>query len=333
MFTQKSFFTAALVFAASAVVFSSLFFLLPKESEAVLTSKQAFTVDEAPVSPTQGQTFQVAGDGHNRAGGDLRDLPYDFSTVPPHLWQQLNQAMRPNSGVLCMNMIIDRIMSYATFDPPQCAATNICSGGINGGNVVNSCTGAVVQTCPNGCSGGTCNPDACVPRNICSGGTYINSCTGAVIGGVCGSAAISAGGSSTPIDSPEIIPQEPQCSDNLDNDGDGFTDSDDEDCSNPSDNNEFSILPDPAALSLSAPAFVHANATALVVWSVGNVEDDSCTLTGTNGDSWALDGSSGTRTSSGLSGETTFTLSCTGLDGDNASVAATVRILPSFEEI
>lgn len=124
----------------------------------------------------------------------------------------------------------------------------------------------------------------------------------------------------------------PQCSDGIDNNGNGEIDYPaDLTCSSLSDNNE-EVAAD-ASLSLTAPSLVQPNSAALLSWSAANVQTNSCTLTGTNGNSWNLTGTSGTRTSSALTGETTFTLSCTDLDSDVETVTATVRITPSFEEI
>ena len=50
-------------------------------------------------------------------------------------------------------------------NPPACTPTNVCSGN----NLVNSCTGAVVQSCAEGCSSGSCNP-LCQPHYFCSAG-------------------------------------------------------------------------------------------------------------------------------------------------------------------
>lgn len=124
----------------------------------------------------------------------------------------------------------------------------------------------------------------------------------------------------------------PQCSDGIDNNGNGEIDYPaDLTCSSIFDNNEEVAAA--ASLSLTAPSLVQPNSTALLSWSAANVQTNSCTLTGTNGNSWNLTGTSGTRTSTALTGETTFTLSCTDLNSDVETVATTVRITPSFEEI
>ena len=55
---------------------------------------------------------------------------------------------------------------------------------------------------------------------------------------------------------------------------------------------------------------VQTNATTQVRWTTTDAV--SCTVTGTNGDSWS--GTSGTQTSSPIADKVTYTLSCDGLD-------------------
>lgn len=124
----------------------------------------------------------------------------------------------------------------------------------------------------------------------------------------------------------------PQCSDGIDNNGNETVDYPaDSTCDSLFDNNEEPLPP--PSLSLLAPPLVLSGTSVSLTWSASNVEGGSCTLSGTNGDSWKLSGVSGERTSKPLLGETIFTLSCTDLAGDPVSTATTVRILPSFEEI
>ncbi|MFQ5541126.1 MAG: hypothetical protein ACE5F4_02680, partial [Candidatus Paceibacteria bacterium] len=124
----------------------------------------------------------------------------------------------------------------------------------------------------------------------------------------------------------------PQCSDGIDNNGNGKIDyPTDPACVSPTDGNE-EVLPD-ASISLSAPTLVRSQNATQLSWSASNIEANSCSLSGTNGDSWTLSGASGTKTSSALSSETIFTLSCTDLNGDPVSTATTVKIAPSFDEI
>ena len=82
------------------------------------------------------------------------------------------------------------------------------------------------------------------------------------------------------------------------------------------------------------PQLVPSNDPTKLYWKVENVS--SCSVTGTNGDSWSVadSGASG-RTSSPITQQTTFTLTCQGLPGaDPASVteSVVVDIAPIFEE-
>ena len=90
------------------------------------------------------------------------------------------------------------------------------------------------------------------------------------------------------------------------------------------------------------PAIVHAFLTAHVRWNVSNVS--SCTVTGTNGDTWTVAGNAGndwTSTSgspgmvtSPVTAPVTYTLTCTGLDGQQTTPeSATVSVIPIFEEV
>ncbi|MBI5645080.1 hypothetical protein HY970_03195 [Candidatus Kaiserbacteria bacterium] len=63
-------------------------------------------------------------------------------------------------------------------------------------------------------------------------------------------------------------------------------------------------------------------------WSTQQTQ--SCTVTGTNGDSWS--GTAGTQTSNPITARTVYTLACTGLDGGHPSRSATVNIIFTFDE-
>lgn len=125
---------------------------------------------------------------------------------------------------------------------------------------------------------------------------------------------------------------DPQCSDGIDNNGNGLIDTADVGaCTGPTDSNE-QPLPT-SSLSLSGPTLVQMSFPATLVWSVSSVRAGSCTLSGTNGDSWNLTGTSGVLVSSNISGETTFTLQCLDLNGNPTSKNHSVKVAPSFEEI
>ncbi len=128
-----------------------------------------------------------------------------------------------------------------------------------------------------------------------------------------------------------------QCSDNADNDGDGLIDSLDPGCSATGGLNEAGTSPPPppppppgAILNIRArPSLVHSGDTTQVNWSAQNVT--ACTVTGDNGDSWSGTFSPlGGKTSRPITGETTYTLSCTDLHGATQTKSAKVRI--TFKE-
>ena len=127
----------------------------------------------------------------------------------------------------------------------------------------------------------------------------------------------------------------PQCSDGIDNDKDGATDyPEDFNCSSSQDNNETAIPNPPAVISLTVEKnLVQPDHPATLFWSILNVKAGSCTVTGTNGDSFGVSSESGSIASSNLSSETTFTLSCINLDGASVVRSVTVKIAPSFKEI
>lgn len=89
------------------------------------------------------------------------------------------------------------------------------------------------------------------------------------------------------------------------------------------------LAPAPQATLTASPLLVQRGNTTIVQWSASNVS--SCTVTGTNGDSWS--GASGNQTTSPITVETTYTLRCTGLDGSILEVERTVSILPVFQEV
>lgn len=77
---------------------------------------------------------------------------------------------------------------------------------------------------------------------------------------------------------------------------------------------------------------IRPGATVVVHWQTDDAA--TCTVTGSNGDSWT--GTSGTETSSALTDKTTFTLSCDGLDSDSATDftdVETVIIVPFWKEV
>ncbi|XKT74229.1 MAG: hypothetical protein ACJKTH_02655 [Patescibacteria group bacterium UBA2163] len=125
-----------------------------------------------------------------------------------------------------------------------------------------------------------------------------------------------------------------QCSDGIDNDGDGLIDHpNDPGCFAASDNDEYNPPPE-ASISLSvSPNPARTNETARLSWTARNVENGSCRLTGSNGDSWNLSGTQGSRTSSTLTEEVTYTLRCTDLEDEIVEQQVDVKLTPIFREI
>ena len=82
----------------------------------------------------------------------------------------------------------------------------------------------------------------------------------------------------------------------------------------------------------TAAAFNTSDNITRVNWSAQNVQ--SCTVTGETGDTWTgLQSILGGNISKPITGETTYTLSCLALDGATLTKSATVRIIPTFQEL
>ena len=83
------------------------------------------------------------------------------------------------------------------------------------------------------------------------------------------------------------------------------------------------------------PALLTQGDSSHVYWNVTNAA--SCTVSGTNGDSWSglFSGTSG-KTTSPIQGETTYTLHCVAIPNATPPTldeSATVSVRPSFQEI
>ncbi len=136
---------------------------------------------------------------------------------------------------------------------------------------------------------------------------------------------------------PPPPPPETQCSDGIDNDGDGLIDNDDPDCSDSADGSEFSTPPPPpgpgpADLSIKVvPFVVRSGGTTQVSWSATNV--DSCVVNGDNGDAWAgVSSPVEDQTSSPITQRTIYTLSCIDLEDETQTKTETVNIVPVWSE-
>jgi hypothetical protein len=81
----------------------------------------------------------------------------------------------------------------------------------------------------------------------------------------------------------------------------------------------------------AAPQIVTQGTPTRLYWNLNNVE--SCTITGTNGDSYSGASSpAGGRQTSAIEQQTIYTLSCAGSDGSTVEETQTVNILPVFNE-
>ncbi len=79
----------------------------------------------------------------------------------------------------------------------------------------------------------------------------------------------------------------------------------------------------------ATPTFIRSDGIAHITW--GTQYTTSCTVTGTNGDTWYPD-TSGTQSSSPIQKTTTYTLSCVGSEGAALNQSVTVRVAPKFRE-
>lgn len=122
----------------------------------------------------------------------------------------------------------------------------------------------------------------------------------------------------------------PVCNNNRDDDRDGYVDMADPGCREPEDDDEYHPI---AGLTFTmASALVQPGATQTLTWGAVNVQDDSCTVRGTNGDISSLSGSGGTITTRAINAQATYTLTCLNLTGQSISSSVIVRINPSHGE-
>ena len=91
-------------------------------------------------------------------------------------------------------------------------------------------------------------------------------------------------------------------------------------------------VPSPAATLSAVPLLVHQGLTSVISWTSTNAA--SCSVTGSNGDSWTGLSSAGT-TSGAINGQTAFTLHCVGYAGANPPAvdkSVNVGLIPEFIE-
>ena len=121
-----------------------------------------------------------------------------------------------------------------------------------------------------------------------------------------------------------------ECNDGVDNDFDGDVDyPGDLGCTSKTDDNESSSEFVVKSIISSPSEFVQFGNSTLIIWSAENV--NSCSVTGTNGDSWS--GISGSQNTSAITEETTYTLTCLDVeDHPTSPQSVTVSLIPVFEE-
>lgn len=84
----------------------------------------------------------------------------------------------------------------------------------------------------------------------------------------------------------------------------------------------------------AVPALLREGDKVTLFWNVSNVDANSCDVHGSDGEDWpglASSGASG-KTSSSITQQTIFTLSCTGLDGSSVNETRVVNVVPIFHE-
>lgn len=221
-----------------------------------------------------------------------------------------------------------------------CTPQNICGGG----NVVNSCTNAVVSTCPYGCANGQC---LCPSGTIAYNGSCVAQCPSGYVefSGTCvagcptgyveqsGSCVFSACPSGYSLQGNLCVQTcTPQyyCSANSLYYKDASCQSTPvQACTYGCANGACNVPAGPGVqLWQVRPTLVRQGDPVSVNWNVTSVR--SCTVTGTNGDSWS--GASGSQNSGPIIGQTVFTLTCTGLDDSTITRTTSVNIVPIFNE-
>ncbi len=225
---------------------------------------------------------------------------------------------------------------------PECSLPAICSNG----NLVNACTGSVVQTCVAGCGAGSCNA-ACPEETICkpNNDRYKRgaNCQETLIES-CSMQCYTSGSSQNYCQGNDIYRNSGPCTSQ-------FVQT----CAAPfsAGCSEGACLPplapklEPISVTFNGTTFnsdghIHARPplvnrgdTAQIYWNATNVS--SCSVTGSNGDAWnATSGGTAGRMTSPLFAGTTYTLVCTPLAGSSASQireSVDVNIVPVFNEI
>ena len=251
---------------------------------------------------------------------------------------------------------------------PKCTPQTVCR---SDGNLYDSCSNALIQTCAAGCASSQCNQIAqCTSQNVCAAdGSVRDSCTGALIqgcpNGCSNNRCVTVSDSQTSVGQ---CTSQPVCYADG-NVHDSCTGSLIQGCPNGCVNNQCSNIcisrsvcnvdgnlhdscsgalisrckwgctdnfcnnaPKGIISSFSVkPALVIKGTIDTASWAVQHVT--SCVVNGTNGDQWNStgDGSFSDPTTP-IVGQTRYALNCTGLDGTPVSASAIVNLIPTFHE-
>jgi hypothetical protein len=101
-------------------------------------------------------------------------------------------------------------------------------------------------------------------------------------------------------------------------------------CKTADDPDEYHPIPELTLRAVNTA--VQPGKSTSIVWGAKNVEAGSCTLSGTNNDSWELSDEGGVETTSAINERTTYTLACKNVAGQTVSKSVTVQKLPVFNE-
>lgn len=235
-------------------------------------------------------------------------------------WQCVSAPSGGGGGslpLLSEPTLYDSFINLFNFEPPQIQRVPEIQD-VQGSVLPGYAESTTVQ-CENALSvqNGPCTGPSC-PGNQGTGG----------VGGGVGGGGAGSGGAGGPGGSGNT-----ECSDGVDNNGDGRVDTSDPFCSSAADTSERT---EPAELSLRAnPPLIKKNQACTIELSAVNVS--SCTLTGTNvSRTFTAQGGAVQSTqvvTPPLAQTATYTLRCTGLDGISRSQSVDCRVAPTFQEI
>lgn len=225
----------------------------------------------------------------------------------------------------------------------QCMPDTVCSPGYHFDDELEQCILNAAPTCPAGSALDTLTHECViVPDSLCPAGTHIDPATLQCVPNAQCPAGQSWNGSGCVCPAGTVWYQN-QCQVGLcvpgfecGNDGNVYRKNMQceltlhEECQWGCANGACNPAPAPEVVTWKVtPTLVAKNKTTVVSWEVRNVT--SCSVSGTNGDSWT--GMQGVNTSSPLIGQTTYTLHCTPYTGQNwTDRTAIVNIIPVFQE-